>query len=272
MAKRAVEHLRRMRGGAQSHLMRCEDGNYYVVKFENNPQGPRILANEMLAGSLALALGLPASQPEVIEISDWLVEHSPEMYIQVGKDRVRCASGLQFGSRFPCDPLRTPAYDFLPDRLLTSLQNADRFPGILLFDKWTCNTDSRQLVFYRETKGDGQRFVAAMIDHGFCFNAAGWDFPDAPLGGLYSRLAVYADVVGLQSFEPFLTRLEHLDDELIGEAAARVPPQWYGTRTDQLSDLVDRLCERRKQVVPLLLACHRSEKQPFPNWKDGNHR
>jgi hypothetical protein len=45
----AVEHIRRMRGGAQSHLMRCDDGGYYVVKFQNNPQHLRILANEMLA-------------------------------------------------------------------------------------------------------------------------------------------------------------------------------------------------------------------------------
>jgi hypothetical protein len=46
--KRAVEQIRRMRGGAQSHLMRCDDGGYYVVKFQNNPQGVRILANELL--------------------------------------------------------------------------------------------------------------------------------------------------------------------------------------------------------------------------------
>ena len=53
MALTAVEHMRRMRGGAQSHLMRCNDERYYVVKFRNNPQGPRILANEMLASHLA---------------------------------------------------------------------------------------------------------------------------------------------------------------------------------------------------------------------------
>jgi hypothetical protein len=37
--------IRRMRRGAQSHLMRCSDGNYDVVKFPNNPQHPRIPAN-----------------------------------------------------------------------------------------------------------------------------------------------------------------------------------------------------------------------------------
>jgi len=42
----AIEQIRRMRGGAQSQLMRCSDENYYVVKFQNNPQHRRILVNE----------------------------------------------------------------------------------------------------------------------------------------------------------------------------------------------------------------------------------
>jgi hypothetical protein len=43
---RALEQIRRMRGGAQSHLMRCSDDNYYVVKFQNNLQHRRILVND----------------------------------------------------------------------------------------------------------------------------------------------------------------------------------------------------------------------------------
>jgi hypothetical protein len=27
--------VRRMRGGAQAHLMRADDGHFYVVKFQN---------------------------------------------------------------------------------------------------------------------------------------------------------------------------------------------------------------------------------------------
>ena len=45
---RALEQIRRMRGGAQSHLMRCSDEHFYVVKFQNNPQHRRILVNELL--------------------------------------------------------------------------------------------------------------------------------------------------------------------------------------------------------------------------------
>ena len=54
----AVQHVRRMRGGAQSQLMRASDGYFYIVKFQNNPQHPRILANEILATRLADQIGL----------------------------------------------------------------------------------------------------------------------------------------------------------------------------------------------------------------------
>jgi hypothetical protein len=56
---RALEQIRRMRGGAQSHLMRCDDGYYYVVKFQNNPQHTRVLVNELLGTRLAARLGCP---------------------------------------------------------------------------------------------------------------------------------------------------------------------------------------------------------------------
>ena len=54
-----------MRGGAQSHLMRCADGHYYVVKFQTNPQHRRILVNELLGTRLASRLGLPTAPSSV---------------------------------------------------------------------------------------------------------------------------------------------------------------------------------------------------------------
>ena len=268
MARQAVEHVRRLKGGAQSHLMRCDDGHYYVVKFQNNPQGVRILANEMMASKLALALGLPVPRPEVVEVSQWLVEHTPELYLEWGKERVRCAGGFQFGSRFPCDPLRTPVYDFLPDSLLETVANRESFLGMLVFDKWTCNCDSRQTIFYRPPRNDAPQYVAIMIDQGFCFNANEWSFPDAPLRGVFPRLSVYAGVAGLESFEPYLTRLENLDTDLLEDAAAAVPPEWYAGETEELGALLQALASRRRKVASLLLALRDYPKRPFPNWRN----
>jgi hypothetical protein len=46
-----------MRGGAQSQLMLGADGKLWVVKFQNNPQDVRVLANELIATRLAAAVG-----------------------------------------------------------------------------------------------------------------------------------------------------------------------------------------------------------------------
>lgn len=61
MAVLAVQQIRQMRGGAQGQLMLGADGNLYVVKFQNNPQHTRVLANELVATRLALALNAPST-------------------------------------------------------------------------------------------------------------------------------------------------------------------------------------------------------------------
>ena len=77
---KALEQIRRMRGGAQSHLMRCSDGNYYVVKFQNNPQHRRILVNELLGTRLASRLGLPTTPVTAVEVGEDAADDSAASY------------------------------------------------------------------------------------------------------------------------------------------------------------------------------------------------
>src|SRR5512136_3044286 len=119
----AVQHVRRMRGGSQAHLMRVSDGHYFVVKFQNNPQHIRVLANEMFASRLGGWLGLPVPRVEVIEVSDWLVSNSPELRIELGGTATPCSSGRQLGSQYP-DP-ELPMFDYLPESLLDQVANID---------------------------------------------------------------------------------------------------------------------------------------------------
>ncbi|HET7149953.1 MAG TPA: HipA family kinase [Candidatus Acidoferrum sp.] len=268
---RALEQIRRMRGGAQSHLMRCNDGNYYVVKFQNNPQHRRILVNELLGTKLAARLGLPTVPAEVIEVSEELIRLTPELAMELPRARIPCQSGLQFGSRYPGDPRRLALHDFLPEEQLREVDNLHDFAGMLVFDKWTCNTNGRQAVFYLEgggTPGTAEaRYRARMIDQGFCFNAGEWNFPDAPLRGLYSRNRVYEGVTGMDSFAPWIERLEKQVNErvwrqLIGE----IPPDWYEDDRDALNRLAEQLHRRRSRVPELILEAKRSSRHPFPNW------
>ena len=82
----AVQHIRRMRGGAQGQLMLGADGHVYVVKFQNNPQHMRVLANEFLASRLATAAGLTAPEVDLVEVSSWLIEHTPGAGDRPGPD------------------------------------------------------------------------------------------------------------------------------------------------------------------------------------------
>src|SRR6266566_7731281 len=265
---RALEQIRRMRGGAQAHLMRCSDDNYYVVKFQNNPQHLRVLVNEMLGTRLAARLGLPTTPVEVIEVSEELIQLTPDLCIEMPRQRIPCKPGKQFGSRYPGDPRKLVLMDFLPDPQLERVENLHDFAGMLVFDKWTCNTNGRQTVFRQETpKGQDSPYKAIMIDQGFCFNAGEWNFPDAPSRGLYARNRVYLGVTGMESFAPWLERMEkRIDERMLDEVSSEIPPEWYEDDHDALYRLLELLERRRDRVPDLLLDAKKSYRNPFPNW------
>jgi hypothetical protein len=282
---RAIEQIRRMRGGAQSHLMRCSDGLYYVVKFQNNPQHRRILVNELLGTRLAARLGLPTTPPEIIEVSEELIRLTPELCVEMPRSRVPCQPGLQFGSRYPGDPRRLALHDFLPDEQLRRVENVHDFAGMLVFDKWTCNTNGRQTIFYQEEppepraagvspppspgeENGAPSYTARMIDQGFCFNAGEWNYPDAPLRGLYARNRVYEGVTGMESFAPWTTRVEKsMTERVLSEIIRDVPPEWYEDDYDAVLRLLEHLYRRRTRIPELLLEAKRTTRQPFPNWR-----
>jgi HipA-like kinase len=263
----AVEFIRRMRGGSQPFLMGCDDGQTYVVKFRNNPQHVRILANEMLASRLAMLIRLPVPGPAFVEVSQSLISGTPLLKFEGPGHEEQCAAGVHFGSKFPGAPSQTLVVDFLPDRLLRRVTNLTSiFLGAYVLDKWTCNCDGRQVIFYRTVEQSGSRYSATLIDHGFCFNDGEWDFPDSPIRSLYPRRLVYESVRGLQSFEPYLSRIENIEASELERCLREVPPEWCGDAPQQLSQLAERLYERRRKVRQLIVDAKQSSLRPFPNW------
>ena len=263
----AVQHLRRLRGGSQSHLLRASDGASYVTKFQNNPQHIRVLANELLATRLGLALGLPMAPVKVIEVSDWLVEHTPEMRIQVGGLEIPCQSGKQLASLYVGAEGPGLTVDYLPPELLDGVSNLADFARVLVLDKWTCNADGRQAIFSLKTARSRQ-YRATFIDQGYCFNAGEWTLPDFPLRGVYGNNSVYQLVTGWETFEPALSGAEEMDAQTIWQCAADIPEEWYGGDREGLERLVEKLAKRRKIIRNLITDFCRSPRQPFPNWKE----
>jgi hypothetical protein len=149
MPVRAKQLIRKMRGGAQAHLIEGEDGAFYVVKFINNPQHRRILINEWLACEFLRYLQIHVPDTVLIELTPEFISGSPELYLLMGSRREPVRPGIHFGSRLAVHPDRVAIFDFLPDKLLLKVENRVDFLGTLVFDKWVGNADSRQAVFFR---------------------------------------------------------------------------------------------------------------------------
>ncbi|MBV9504575.1 MAG: hypothetical protein JO323_06165 [Acidobacteriia bacterium] len=273
----AVRHLRKMRGGAQSHLLEADDGSWYVVKFRNNPQHSRVLVNELLSATFLDYLKIAAPEAAVIQLTASFLADNPEIRFQVGKRVTAVEPGWHFGSRYPGDPARVAVYDFLPDALLTRVINLDDFRAILVFDKWTGNADGRQAIFYRAMvrqagAGAGEAsarpsFVTRMIDQGYTFNGPHWDFPESPVQGLYSRPLAYESVRSLDDFQPCLDQVIHFPEEVVDRAWKRVPADWIEGEEDTLERLLVELLRRRPRLPDLISATRSARNNPFPNWQ-----
>lgn len=281
MPVQATRLIRKMRGGAQAHLLQCNDGHFYVVKFRNNPQHRRILINEWIASVFLNYLQISTPEAAMVDVPAAFLEANPDVYIQLGSRRLAVEPGWHFGSRYPGNPAKVMVYDFLPDTLLEKVVNVQEFLGVLAFDKWIGNADARQAVFYRARlrqwppgSSEAPRagfvasgFVASMMDHGYIFDGPHWKFSDSPLQGLYFRPSVYEKVTGWQDFEPWLDRIVYFPEEIVDTAQKQIPPGWMAEDAAALEAMLERLLARRRRVPDLIRESKSGRVNPFPGWK-----
>src|SRR6202163_2368526 len=97
----ARRHIRKMRGGAQSHLIEGDDGSFYVVKFLNNPQHRRILVNELACSVFLQYLQISCADAALIEITPQFLSENPLVTLELGTKSIPVPPGRHFGSKFP---------------------------------------------------------------------------------------------------------------------------------------------------------------------------
>ena len=273
----ATRLIRKMRGGAQAHLFECNDGHFYVVKFLNNPQHRRILANEWIASVFLNYLQISTPATAIVQLSADFLAENPDVHIQLGSRHLDVEPGWHFGSRYPGNPAKVMVYDFIPDLLLEKVVNLNEFLGVLAFDKWIGNADARQSIFFRArlqqwSSSAGERplrlgFAAHMLDHGYVFDGPHWTFSDSPLQGLYFRPTVYRKVRSFDDFQPWLDRIVHFPEEVVDEAQKQIPPEWLAGDESALEALLMKLMARRRRVPDLIRDSRHGRINPFPEWK-----
>jgi len=273
----ATRLIRKMRGGAQAHLLECDDGHFYVVKFLNNPQHRRILANEWIASVFLNYLQISTPATAIVQLSAEFLAENPDVHIQLGSRHLAVEPGWHFGSRYPGNPAKVMVYDFIPDLLLEKVANLTEFLGVLVFDKWIGNADARQSIFFRArlqqwSPSAGERplrlgFVAHMLDHGYVFDGPHWTFSDSPLQGLYFRPTVYRKVKSFDDFQPWLDRIVHFPEDVVDEAQKQIPPEWLAGDESALEALLMKLLSRCRRVPELIRDSRHGRINPFPEWK-----
>jgi hypothetical protein len=209
-------------------------------------------------------VGLPVPEPAIVRVDEWIVKNTPELTVQLAGRSERCPAGLQFGARYAIDPMEGMIFDYLPESLLDRVRNLETFAGMLAFDKWTCNSNGRQAVFWKMARE--RKYTATFIDQGYCFNAGEWNFPDSPLRGVYAYNAVYKDVGGWKSFEPWLSRIESFDEAMLKKCAEDLPVEWCGD-WNALGALIEALYRRRNKVAGFIDEFRKSSRTPFPAWE-----
>ena len=182
--------IRKMRGGAQAHLLEADDGHFYVVKFRNNPQHRRVLINEWIASTFLQYLQVAAPETAIVRSA-----RNSSHKIPMPASRWAMKSGLSnpagiSARAIPAIPTASPCT--ISSRIACSrrIENRNEFLGVLAFDKWTGNADARQSIFLRARfreyvptfQGHALRvgFLAMMVDHGYIFNGPHWSYPIRP--------------------------------------------------------------------------------------------
>ena len=260
----ARQHVRRLRGGSQAHLMGCSDGHHYVVKFPGNPQGTRILVNELLCARLARLLRLPIPIAAVINVREDLISRSSEMYVECERGCKPCEPGLCFGSRHPAPD--SIIFDSWPRRRIEDVENISDFAGMLVFDIWTANVDFRQVRFVQgRPKGP---FRVTMFDNGFAFGGKDWTFKDKPRLALTPLVYVYDSIEGMDAFDPWLRKVEYeISQNDLQNVAKEIPAEWYQSDSENPHRLLAKLYERRSRVRELICSLKRASPRIFPNWR-----
>ena len=160
-----TRYIRNLRGGSQPILAEASDGQAYVVKFNNNPQGANLPFNESIGCELYSAVGLASPGWKPVLITKSFLELNPDCWLQTPEGRLRPTAGLCFGSRF-LGGGSARLREILPGTRFKLVANQESFWLAWMIDICARHADNRQAVFI---EGAGGGLKAFFVDHGHLF-------------------------------------------------------------------------------------------------------
>ncbi|HZY61875.1 MAG TPA: HipA family kinase [Edaphobacter sp.] len=222
---RAKDLIRKMHGGSQAILIRGDNKELYVVKCNNNPQGPNLLANEMLGSEMLRCVGLPSPPWTAILITDEFLHHNQNLHFECSSGLKPIRSGIHFGTRFLSQIEGVEVYDFLPGSFRRRIANAADFLGIYIFDVWANHHDHRQAVYV--SRFEDRIINAHFIDNGHLFGGPYWGIEEKYGTAMCLDRNLYTTPWDDKAINEWISRFEISISQHLYRIVKRVPQDWY---------------------------------------------
>jgi len=201
-------------GGSEPHVFDTAEG-HYTVKVRNNPQGLRVLPNELVGGLCLDWLGVSHPESAVIMVDQALIDLSSEAKFRNGQ---KLEHGEAFGSRYwQSDPGGT-----VPVNLI---ENKADVAATFTFDTWLPPYDSRQYRLRASKEAPG-RYDYFPVDQGHQFGSPNWTAQD--LANKQNPGAIPASLVPISAEDvaPFIERLREFSDQVAAHIVGEIPVDW----------------------------------------------
>lgn len=243
------------RGNSQPQKFVLDSGvGLCAVKFQQNPQGPRMLPNEWIGYGLAARLGIRHAAYGLVDVPAEALPNEGCLLIHDDDgDEVRLLPGVHFYSKW-----LEPAEDLRPEDLGLAGMVADlgMLAGVAVLDALLGQWDRKLVNPNLLTVRQHGRSTLYLMDLGMAFGSAIWGLGDL----LYTSLpeveaplpysvppAPLLRAVRAPDFEPYLAGVATLTAEDFQTIVDGLPAAW-GVTVDERRELVNCLSRRAKEL------------------------
>ena len=247
-------------GGCYAQRMRDHGGAIWIVKFWNNPQGPKVGVNELVSALLGRRVGLEVPEPAIIEIS-------PSLAAYIAQECPRLAQYACPGRHFASCYIRA---NVLTNDDLQKFHRNRRYRAqvenfvqtLIAFDQFVYNCDRNNNAAHVLFRKGRHRVHFYPIDHSRCFTAPWWS--TGRLAGLADQraslrgkkfLSWFCQYLDWQQLFPFFDacgRIQQITGSELQQMLAAVPEEWWVSPTER--DALLRFLEIRKAELGSIMS------------------
>lgn len=235
-------------------FFRAQDENVYVVKFQNNRLGSRVLVSEFFAAKFGAIMGLCFPASDIISIDEKILNNNSYL-LELGLE-----PGLHFASRYIEDT------EYVRKDKLYKAINVKDMAGVVLFDHMFHNADRaknpKNLLLHLEN----EQYKIYAIDNSHLFRSSRWTIDS--LQKLGTKIITYYfryyrkllnNILFFQDFVPYVNIVRKISNEQIDGIVQEIPQKWLPGEVDRTAlseyakirrDMVDLICEELCRLIP----------------------